>query len=107
MSKEKQSIPENSWQLYLDTVNKATENITNIIGDKPMGPLLSQFLYTLAFQQGVCIARWVNNNKDLVSRLNAIQAFTKEEFDEIAGEVKTSVEKLLRVETKQSPRSPE
>jgi hypothetical protein len=45
----------------------------------------------------VCIARWVNNNKDLVRRLNAIQAFTKEEFDEIAGEVKASVEKLVKV----------
>ncbi|HBZ01832.1 MAG TPA: hypothetical protein DEO84_10985 [candidate division Zixibacteria bacterium] len=97
MTKQKQSIPENSWQLYLDTVNKAAENISKIVGGKPMGPLLSQFLYTLAFQQGVCIARWVNNNKDLVRRLNAIQAFTKDEFDEIAGEVKASVEKMVKI----------
>jgi hypothetical protein len=97
MNKINKSIPENSWQSYLDTVKKATENITEIVGDKPMGPLLSQFLYTLAFQQGVCIARWVNNNKDLVRRLNAIQAFTKEEFEEIAGEVKASIVKMMKI----------
>ena len=90
-------IPENSWQLYLDTVNKAAENVTEITGDKPMELLLSQFLYTLTFQQGVCIARWVNNNRDLVRRMNAIRAFTKEEFDEIAVEVKASVEKMLKI----------
>jgi hypothetical protein len=91
-----QKIPENGWQLYLDAVEKASKIINEIVGDKPMGPLLSQFLYTLAFQQGISIARWVNNNKELVRRLNAIQAFTREEFDEIAGEIKASVEKMLK-----------
>jgi hypothetical protein len=92
-----QKIPENGWVVYLDAVETASKNISEITGDKPMGPLLSQFLYTLAFQQGVCIARWVNNNKDLIRRLNAIQAFTKEEFDEIAGEVKASVAKMTKI----------
>lgn len=90
-------IPEDSWKLYLDTVNKADSVIDEILGGKPMGSLLSQFLHLLAFQQGVCIARWVNNNKDLVRRLNAIRSFTKEEFDEIASEVRRSVEKLLTI----------
>ena len=90
-------IPENSWQLYLETVKKATENIDENLAGRPMGPLLSQFLHLLAFQQGVCVARWVNNNRGVVRRLNEIQSFTKEEFDEIASEVRRSVEKLVKL----------
>ncbi|OGC91703.1 MAG: hypothetical protein A2W25_06885 [candidate division Zixibacteria bacterium RBG_16_53_22] len=88
-------IPVDSWQLYLETVKKATKNIDEILAGRPMGPLLSQFLHLLAFQQGVCVARWVNNNRDLVGRLNEIQSFTKEEFDQIASEVRRSVEKMF------------
>jgi hypothetical protein len=90
-------MPENSWKLYLETVEKADAAIGEIVDDRPMGPLLNQFLHLLAFQQGVCLARWVNQNKDLVRRLNSIQSFTKEEFDEIAAEVKKSVAKLVRL----------
>lgn len=86
--------PENSWQLYLDTVSKADTALNEILDGKPMGPLLNQFLYILVFQQGVSAARWVNNNIDLVRRLNAVQSFTKDEFDQIAAEVRSSVEKL-------------
>jgi hypothetical protein len=90
-------IPENAWQLYLDTVSKASGNIENVLGGKEMGPLLNQFLHLLCFRQGVCVARWVNQNKDLVARLNNIQSFTKEEFEEIAGEVKRSVERMVKL----------
>ncbi len=90
-------IPENSWQLYLETVKQATQNIQEILSDRPMGPLLNQFLHMLAFQQGIGLARWVNHNKELVRRINEIQSFTKEEFEEIAAEVRRSVEKLLRI----------
>ena len=90
-------IPENSWQLYLETVKKATKNMDEILAGGPMGPLLNQFLHLLAFQQGVCVARWINNNRDLVRRLNGIQSFTKEEFDQIASEVRRSVEKLVKL----------
>jgi hypothetical protein len=89
-------IPENSWRLYLDTVNQATDNIAEILCGKPMGPLLNQFLHTLAFQQGICVARWVNNNKELIRKLNDIQSFTKDEFDEIASEIRRSVERLVK-----------
>lgn len=91
------NIPENSWQLYLNTVAQASSNIDAILDGKPMGPLLNQFLHIMIFQQGVCAARWVNNNTDLVRRLNAVQSFTKEEFDELAGEVRRSVERLVKV----------
>jgi hypothetical protein len=90
-------IPEDSWQLYLATVKQATGIIEEILGGRPMGPLLSQFLHLLAFGQGICVARWVNNNRDLVRRLNGIQSFTKEEFEEIAAEVRRSVEKLVKL----------
>ena len=90
-------IPENSWQLYLETIKKASENIEDVLEGKPMGPLLSQFLHVLAFGQGVCVARWVNNNIDLVRRLNEIQSFTKDEFEEISIDVRSSVEKLVKL----------
>jgi hypothetical protein len=92
-----QNIPENSWQLYLETVAKATASINRILAGKPMGPLLNQFLHIMIFQQGICVARWVNNNKDLVNRLNEIQSYTREEFDQIAGEVRGSVDKLVKI----------
>jgi len=87
-------LPDNSWDIYLDTVAKADSIIKEIMGDQPTGPLLNQFIHILAFQQGVCLARWITNNPDLIRRLNSIQSYTKEEFDEIAGLIKSSVEKL-------------
>jgi len=87
-------VPENSWQLYLETVEKATANINEILDGKPMGSLLNQFLYSMVFHHGVCVARWVNNNRDLAVRLNAIMSFTKEEFERLSREVQDSVEKL-------------
>jgi hypothetical protein len=91
------NIPRDSWQLYLETVKQASTNIENILLGRPMGPLLSQFLHVLAFQQGICIARWVNNNPDLIRRLNAVQSFTKEEFNVLADEVRLSVERMVKL----------
>ena len=88
------TIPQNSWELYLDTVSKANDSIAQILAGQPMGPLLNQFIHVLVFQQGICAARWINNNADLVRRLNSIQSFTKDEFDELAVLVKASVDKL-------------
>jgi hypothetical protein len=34
-------IPQNSWVLYLDTVDKATADIKEVLDGKPMGQLLS------------------------------------------------------------------
>ena len=92
-----QRIPENSWQLYLQTVERASHNISEILEGKPMGPLLNQFIHLIVFQQGICAARWVNNNVDLLRRLNSIQSFTKGEFDEISAEIRRSVDKLLKI----------
>jgi hypothetical protein len=89
--------PDNSWELYLDIVKKATSIINKILDNKPMGPLLTQFMHIMIFQQGISVARWVNNNEDLVRRLNAIQTFTKEEFEQIASEVKASTEKMVKI----------
>jgi len=87
-------LPDNSWDIYLDTVDKANKIIIQTIGNEPIGPLLNQFIHILAFQQGICLARWVVNNPELIKRLNSIQSYTKEEFDEIAALIKSSVEKL-------------
>jgi hypothetical protein len=92
-------IPENAWQLYLETVNQADIKLREILNGKPMGPLLNQFLHILIFQQGICASRWINNNKDLIRRLNAVQSFTKDEFEELAAEVRKSVEKLVKTNT--------
>ena len=89
-------IPKDSWQLFLETVKKADSAMNEILDDHPMGPLLNQFLHMVVWEQGVEVARWVLNNKDLVRRLNKIQSFTKEEFEPLAAEVKKSVERLSR-----------
>jgi hypothetical protein len=91
---KREQVPENSWRLYLEIVRNATATIDAILDGKPMGSLLNQFIYTLVFHHGVCVARWINNNKDLVIRLNAIMSFTKEEFEQLSREVQDSVEKL-------------
>ena len=88
------NIPENSWRLYLELVAKADKELTGILNGKPMGPLLNQFIHTLLFKQGICIARWINNNRELVAHLNEIQSFTKEEFDRLTDDIKLSVENL-------------
>lgn len=88
-------LPDNSWEIYIDTVDKAKMVMDEILGGKPIGPLLNQFIHILAFQQGVCLARWIVNNPELVQRLNEIQSYTKEEFEEIAELVKQSVERLI------------
>lgn len=90
-------LPENSWKLYLDTVEKANIALAKILDGKPMGPLLNQFIHVLTFQQGVCAARWIINNRELIVQLNAVQSFTKDEFEALSEEVKTSVNKLVRI----------
>jgi len=87
-------LPKNSWELYLESVEKASAALSEILGGRPLGPLLNQFIHILVFQQGICAARWVNNNMELVRRLNAVQSFTKEEFEMLASEVRISIEKL-------------
>ena len=87
-------LPQNSWELYRETVSKADGILREIMDNKPIGPLLNQFVHILAFQQGISVARWINNNVELARRLNGVQSFTKEEFDELAALVKNSVEKL-------------
>ncbi len=89
-------LPKDSWQLFLNTVKKADSAVNEILDGKPMGPLLNQFLHMMVWEQGVEVARWILNNKDLVRRLNQIQSFTKEEFEPLAAEVKKSVERLSR-----------
>jgi hypothetical protein len=91
------SLPENSWILYREVVDKADKALYGILDNKPMGPLLNQFIHMLVFQQGISVARWIVNNQDLVGRLNAVQSFTKDEFEILAAEVKESVAKLMRI----------
>jgi hypothetical protein len=91
------SLPENSWILYREVVDKADRALGGILDNKPMGPLLNQFIHMLVFQQGISVARWIVNNQDLVSRLNAVQSFTKDEFEILAAEVKESVAKLMKL----------
>ena len=88
------SLPENSWILYRETVEKADNALKIILNNNPMGPLLNQFIHMLVFQQGICAARWIINNRELVIRINAVNSFTKNEFDELASEVKASVSRL-------------
>lgn len=90
-------LPENSWEIYLGTVEKSKAVLDEILGGRPMGPLLNQFIHLLVFQQGICVARWIVNNPDLVRRLNEIQSYTREEFDEIAVLIKNSVDDLIKV----------
>ncbi len=88
-------LPDNSWEIYLDSVEKARAIMDEILEGKPIGPLLNQFVPILAFQQGICLSRWIVNNPELVQRLNEIQSYTKEEFEEVAELVRESVDRLI------------
>jgi hypothetical protein len=89
-------VPGNSWILYKQLVDKADSVLKKTLDGKPMGPLLNQFIHLLVFRQGICVSRWIINNQELVTRLNDFQSFTREEFESLAAEVKSSVEKLSR-----------
>jgi len=89
-----EKIPQNNWQLYLDSVSKASTIIDEVLAGQPMGPFLNEIIYTLVFHEGVSAAKWINNNKALVERLNSIMSYTKDEMVQIREELRESVENL-------------
>ena len=89
-------IASDAWGSYLKIVEDSREAIDKIMTGKPMGLLLNQYIHALVWHKGVCIARWIIENKDLVRKLNNIKRFSDEEFSLISREVSISINKLSR-----------
>ncbi len=83
-----------AWDSFCIVFGQANEIIRDLLGNKPMGLWLDKTIHGMIWHEGVCVVRWIIDNRDLVIRLNAVE--TVEEYQKLRVEIERSVEDLTR-----------
>lgn len=91
-------VPKNAWESYRGHFIKADKAIRQLLGDKEMGQWLDTVIHNMIWHEGDCVVRWVNENHDLIKKLNSIKEF--EEFKSLQSELNISVRKLNKIDNR-------
>lgn len=91
-------VPRNAWESYLSHFIKADKAIRQLLGNAEMGQWLDTVIHNMIWHEGDCVVRWVNENPDLVRKLNSITEI--EEYKSLQSELDISVLSLNRLDNK-------
>ena len=84
----------NSWESFRNFYNKADKAIQDILQGEPMGVWLDKVIHELIWHDGVCVVRWIDENKELVSKISKIA--NGEDFEKLLPEIRLSVMRLSK-----------
>ena len=83
---------ENSWESYKALVKKADK----VLDGKPVNANLNGIIHSLIWHRGLCPARWILENVDLIKRLSSREKPSVDDLALLKVEIESSIRKLTK-----------